>query len=165
MKVMINLFQSKYIFASWKYKIIIKSRNKHFRPSRVSGNVRQILLTLPNLHWLEDTKFQLGTCEKVVVLLLALRSCRFLIQSKKNNLFLLQLCINWPFKWKGSSMLQFFYTPVFRRDVLWYGDIRLSVRVSVRPSVHPPVTVFRTFLLHALRYWAEILCVTLFWCM
>ena len=33
-----------------------------------------------------------------------------------------------------------FYTPVFRRDVLWYGDVRPS-RFSVRPSV----TVFRTF--------------------
>ena len=44
-----------------------------------------------------------------------------------------------------------FYTPVFRRDVLWYGDVRPSVRVSVRPSVRPSVTVFRTFLLHALR--------------
>ena len=30
-----------------------------------------------------------------------------------------------------------FYTPVFRRDVLWYGDVRPSVRVSVRPSVRP----------------------------
>ena len=48
-----------------------------------------------------------------------------------------------------------FYTPVFRRDVLWYGDVRLSVR--------PSVTVFPIFLLHALRYWAEILCITLFW--
>ena len=27
-----------------------------------------------------------------------------------------------------------FYTPVFRRDVLWYGDVRLSVRPSIRPS-------------------------------
>ena len=25
-----------------------------------------------------------------------------------------------------------FYTPVFRRDVLWYGDVRPSVRLSVR---------------------------------
>ena len=32
---------------------------------------------------------------------------------------------------------KFFYTPVFRRDVLWYGDVRPSVRVSVRPSVRP----------------------------
>ena len=40
------------------------------------------------------------------------------------------------------------YTPVFRRDVLWYGD----VRPSVRPSVHPSVTVFCTFLLHVLTY-------------
>ena len=29
---------------------------------------------------------------------------------------------------------QLFYTPVFRRDVLRYGDVRPSVRVSVRPS-------------------------------
>ena len=53
-----------------------------------------------------------------------------------------------------------FYTPVFRRDVLWYGDVRPSVRPSgspsvhpsVRPTVRPSVTVFRTFLLHALTY-------------
>ena len=32
-----------------------------------------------------------------------------------------------------------FYTPVFRRDVLWYGDVRLSVRPSGSPSVHPSV--------------------------
>ena len=25
-----------------------------------------------------------------------------------------------------------FYTPVFRRDLLWYGDVRPSLRVSVR---------------------------------
>ena len=38
-----------------------------------------------------------------------------------------------------------FYTPVFRRDVLWYGGVRPglrpsdspSVRLSVRPSVRP----------------------------
>ena len=28
-----------------------------------------------------------------------------------------------------------FYTPVFRRDVLWYGDVRPSVRPSGSPSV------------------------------
>ena len=110
-----------------------------------------------------------------------------------------------------------FYTPVFRRDVLWYGDVRPSVRVSVRPSVRPSVrhsfphfpptcfdiliwnfvyhfifmhvrwssnainfrhflqelcsfltsnsykyAVFRTFLLHALTYWVQILYMTLF---
>ena len=32
----------------------------------------------------------------------------------------------------------------------------MSVRPGLRPSVRPSVTVFRTFLLHALRYWAEI---------
>ena len=56
------------------------------------------------------------------------------------------------------------YTPVFRRDVLWYGDVRPSVRPSGSPSVRPSVTVFRTFLLHALTYWSEILCITLFLC-
>ena len=30
-----------------------------------------------------------------------------------------------------------FYTPVERRDVLWNGPVRLSVRPSVRPSVCP----------------------------
>ena len=118
-----------------------------------------------------------------------------------------------------------FYTPVFRRDVLWYGDVRPGLRPGLRPSVHPsvrlsvrPVSVrpfsalfsyvlwhielkfctwlcfdvlqikfdcrhfasifegvmplcelrikvlcsFRTFLLHALTYWAQILHMTLF---
>ena len=32
-----------------------------------------------------------------------------------------------------TSAPPFFYTPVFRRDVLWYGDVRPSVQVSVRP--------------------------------
>ena len=62
----------------------------------------------------------------------------------------------------------FYYTPVFRRDVLWYGDVRPSgspsdspsVRLSVRPGLRPPV--FHTFLIHALTYWAEILHITLF---
>ena len=49
-----------------------------------------------------------------------------------------------------------FYTPVFRRDVLWYGD----VRPGLRPTLRPPV--FHTFLLHALTYLAEILHMTLF---
>ena len=114
-----------------------------------------------------------------------------------------------------------FYTPVFRRDVLWYGDVRPGLRPTLRPSVRPSgspsarfphfsptcfdisswnfahdfvlmyyrsslsvitlrqflkelclfvnleyrkYTVFRTFLLHALTYWAEILHMTLFWC-
>ena len=51
-----------------------------------------------------------------------------------------------------------FYTPVFRRDVLWYmyGD----VRPGLHPGLRPPI--FRTFLLHALTYWAEILHMTFF---
>ena len=51
------------------------------------------------------------------------------------------------------TLRQFLYA---RRDVLWYGD----VRPSVRPGLRPPL--FRTFLLHALTYWAEILHMTLF---
>ena len=82
--------------------------------------------------------------------------------------------------WSSSSVVnlrQFFYTPVFRRDVLWYGDVRPSgspsvrlsvrpsdspsVRLSVRPGLRPPI--LRTFLLHALIYCTEILHMTLFW--
>ena len=59
-----------------------------------------------------------------------------------------------------------FYTPVFRRDVLWYGDVCPSVRPGLRPSVRPGLRppVFHTFLLHALTYWAGILHMTLFYC-
>ena len=59
-----------------------------------------------------------------------------------------------------------FYTPVFRRNVLWYGDVRPSVRSSVRPGLRPglhwSVIIFCTFLLYALMDWAEILHVTYF---
>ena len=37
----------------------------------------------------------------------------------------------------ASDWLKHFYTPVFRRDVLWYGDVRPSVRPGLRPSVRP----------------------------
>ena len=98
-----------------------------------------------------------------------------------------------------------FYSPVFRRDVLWYGDVRPSVRPSqfsalfsymlwdielkfcvslyfdarkskfecheflsifarVMPLFNFKYAVFRTFFLHALRYWAEILHMTSFNC-
>ena len=39
--------------------------------------------------------------------------------------------------YRSSSSVVNFYTPVFRRDVLWYGDVRPSVRLSVRPSDSP----------------------------
>ena len=32
-----------------------------------------------------------------------------------------------------------FYTPVFRRDVLWYRDVRPGLHPGLRPSVHPSV--------------------------
>ena len=57
----------------------------------------------------------------------------------------------------------FYYTPIFRRDVLWYGgcpSVSPSFRLSVRLGLRPPV--FRTFLLNALTYWAEIVHMTLF---
>ena len=108
-----------------------------------------------------------------------------------------------------------FYTPVFRRDVLWYGDVRPSVRPGLCPSVRHSFphfsptcfdiffwnfvyhfifmhvrsssnainfrhflqelcsfltsnsykyAVFRTFLLHALTYWVQILYMTLLQC-
>ena len=67
---------------------------------------------------------------------------------------------------------KYFYTPVFRWDVLWHGDVRPSgspsvrptSRQSVRPTLRPGLrpSVFRTFLIHALTYWAEILHMTLF---
>ena len=37
----------------------------------------------------------------------------------------------------GVCVFGYFYTPVFRRDVLWYGDVRPSVRPGLRPSVRP----------------------------
>ena len=73
-----------------------------------------------------------------------------------------------PFNFKLSqicSFPHFFIRP--SSDGTYYGmvmSVRPSGSPSVRPSVRPSVTVFRTFLLHALRYWAEILCITLFWC-
>ena len=47
------------------------------------------------------------------------------------------------------------------RIMVWWCP---SVRPGLRPSVRPSITVFRTFLLHALTYWSEILCITLFLC-
>ena len=48
----------------------------------------------------------------------------------------------WKFSWLDSwatvAWYRYatpFYTPVFRRDVLWYGAVRPSVRPSVRPTV------------------------------
>ena len=42
------------------------------------------------------------------------------------------------------------------------GPIMVWWCMSVRPGLRPSVTVFRTFLLHALTYWAEILHVSFF---
>ena len=78
----------------------------------------------------------------------------------------LKFCI-WPFfnilqsKFQCHQFLSIFIRP--SSDGTYYGMV-MSVRPSVHPSVRPSVTVFRTFLLHALRYWAEILYITLLWC-
>ena len=55
-------------------------------------------------------------------------------------------------------------------DGTYYGMV-MSVRVSVRPTLRPVYVrpglcppVVRTFLLHALTFWAEILHMTLFYC-
>ena len=45
--------------------------------------------------------------------------------------------INIKLCWNFALFILSFYTPVFRRDVLWYGDVRPSVRPSVRVSVRP----------------------------
>ena len=43
----------------------------------------------------------------------------------------------------------FFYTPVFRRDVLWYGVVRPGLRPYVRPvSVRPISALFSYMLWH-----------------
>ena len=43
-------------------------------------------------------------------------------------------------EWSGAYC--FYYTPVFRRDVLWYGDVRPTLRPSIRPSVRVSVRPF-----------------------
>ena len=40
----------------------------------------------------------------------------------------------------GHLGRQYFYLPVFRRDVLWYGDVRSSIHQSIRPSGSPSVS-------------------------
>ena len=52
------------------------------------------------------------------------------------QLYLKGLPENFSFSWcQTCRFLHTFYTPVFRRDVLWYGDVRPSGSPSVRPSV------------------------------
>ena len=59
------------------------------------------------------------------------------------------LTVRWT--WKSN-----FYTPVFRRDVLWYGDVRPGLRPSVRPSVRlsvRPVSVHPFSALFSYMLW------------
>ena len=74
-----------------------------------------------------------------------------------------------PTPWRSRFVYLAFHSIFIRpsSDGTYYGmvmSVRPSVRPGLRPSVRPSVTVFRTFLLHALRYWAEILYNTLLWC-
>ena len=57
-------------------------------------------------------------------------------------------------------VLKCYYAFLYAR--LQTGRIMVWWCPSVRPGLHPSVTVFRTFLLHALTYWSELLCITLF---
>ena len=54
----------------------------------------------------------------------------------------------------------YFYTPVFRRDVLWYGDVRPSVCPSVRVSVRPYSALFSYMLWHIELKFCTWLCFT-----
>ena len=54
-------------------------------------------------------------------------------QIKHSNVLLFYLLFSYTVRCKSSSI---FYTPVFRRDVLWYGAVRPSVRPSVRTKKH-----------------------------
>ena len=56
------------------------------------------------------------------------------IKSTSILIFMLERQIT-PKKWKKINVN--FYTPVFRRVVLWYGDVCPSVRPSVHPSRSP----------------------------
>ena len=58
-----------------------------------------------------------------------------------------------------ANYVVFLTTQVIRpsSDGTYYGMV-----MSIRRGLHPSVTVFHTFLLHALTYWAEILHVTFF---
>ena len=148
-------------------------------------------------------------CQKYINWSLKIATCYIHItiwidgQSNRYHLWYCLHLVDWLIRFT-------FYTPVFRRDVLWYGDVRPSGSPSVRhsfPNFSPTCfeilswnfvysfilmhvrsslnvinfrqfllelcpfwisnsykyAVFRTSLLHALTYWAEILHMTLFY--
>ena len=75
-----------------------------------------------------------------------------LFYSTSDQVWVSPICVNFC-----RSNAPFYYTPVFRRDVLWYGDVRPSgspsvhpsVRLSVRPvSVRPFSALFSYMLWH-----------------
>ena len=65
---------------------------------------------------------------------------------------------------RSLSLCNNFYTPVFRRDVLWYGDVRPSVRPSGSPSVRPSVRPSQFSALFSYMLWHIFLkfCVSLY---
>ena len=64
--------------------------------------------------------------------------------------------------WETLSYTRFmihdFYTPVFRRDVLWYGDVHPGLRPSVRVSVRLFSTLFSYMLWHIELKFCTSLC-------
>ena len=48
-------------------------------------------------------------------------------------------------EWRLGLFETYFYTPVFRRDVLWYGDVRPGLHPGLRPSVRSPSARFPHF--------------------
>ena len=74
--------------------------------------------------------------------------------------WLLNICLNGIVEY----IFKFLYTRLQtgRFMVLRCPSVRPSIHPSVRPGLRPSVTVFRTFLLHALTYWAEILHITFY---
>ena len=77
---------------------------------------------------------------------------------------LLEIPIVRGFPRGSTEFLSYFYTPVFRRDVLWYGDVRPSVRPGLRPSIRPSVRPSQFSTLFSYMLWHIFLkfCVLLY---
>ena len=58
------------------------------------------------------------------------------------DLLLKKIVLGYDFWIRGVIYCCYFYTPVFRRDVLWYGDVRPGLPPGLRPSVRLSVRPF-----------------------
>ena len=114
----------------------------------------------------------------------------FVLLYYRSSSSVVNFCVSYaPFGTQNTENIQF--SALFS-DMLWLIELKICTwlcfteikinfdcrqfaSIFIRPSsdgtyygmmmsVHPSVTVFRTFLLHALTYWSEILCITLFLC-